>query len=225
MTVTAKKPKAKRKASKKADEPKAEIVAYKAFDADWTCRGYKYEIGQTYRHHGDIEMCGAGFHACEHPLDCLIYYPATGQLAEVVLSGEVLRDSDDTKICAAEITIRAVLTLGDFIQRAVQRVFDRARPEDTEHATGHRGAASATGDSGAASATGEYSSALATGFFGSVSGAVGSALHLEERAWNPGGEDHGKIVAVWAGIVGQDGIEPGVFYTLKNGKPVPVTED
>jgi hypothetical protein len=39
-------------------------------------------------------------------------------------------------------------------------------------------------------------------------------LFLVERdsAW--------KILAVWAGIVGQDDIKPDTWYTLKNGKPV-----
>lgn len=32
--------------------------------------------------------------------------------------------------------------------------------------------------------------------------------------------DEWKIIAVWAGIAGKDGIEPNVFYTLKNGQPV-----
>jgi hypothetical protein len=45
-------------------------------------------------------------------------------------------------------------------------------------------------------------------------GAVGNALFLVERDGNY------DIVNVWAGIVGKNGIEPGTWYTLKNGKPV-----
>ena len=89
-------------------------------------------------------------------------------------------------------------------------------------ATGTRGAASATGTRGAASATGEFSAAMASGIAGKASGADGSALFLVERIDNWGADDHGKIIAVWAGIVGQDGIKPDTFYSLRDGKPVEV---
>jgi hypothetical protein len=45
------------------------------------------------------------------------------------------------------------------------------------------------------------------------------AIVLAERL-NDFGPDHGKLLAVWAGMVGKDGIKPNTFYTLKNGKPV-----
>ena len=64
--------------------------------------------------------------------------------------------------------------------------------------------------------------AYATGFNGRVSGNEGSALHLDERLFHLGHDDHGKVIAVWAGIVGQNGIKPDTFYTLKDGQPVEV---
>jgi hypothetical protein len=83
-------------------------------------------------------------------------------------------------------------------------------------ATGYQGAASATGDQGAASATGDQGAASATGYAGKAMGAEGNALFLVERA-----NDY-KIVAVWAGIAGADGIKPLTWYTLQGGKPVEV---
>ena len=80
--------------------------------------------------------------------------------------------------------------------------------------TGNRGAASSTGDRGAASSTGDWGAAMASGYAGRVMGKIGNALFLVERNGSY------EIIAVWAGIVGRDGIKPDVFYTLKDGKPV-----
>jgi hypothetical protein len=249
--------------AKPADKPET-VTAYKAFNADWTCNGFTYEVGQTYRHEGEIEMCGAGFHACEHPFDCWSYYPPTGKLAEVVLSGQTERDSGDTKICTAEITIKAELSLPEFIQRGVDYILSRVDwdgaatntghlsaatntgPQSAATNTGNRSAATNTGHLSAATNTGHWSAAtntgnrsaatntghwsaatvedkdsvaMASGYEGRVSGAVGCALFLVER------NDDFEIIAAWAGIVGRDGIEPGTFYTMRDGKPVPVTED
>ena len=55
---------------------------------------------------------------------------------------------------------------------------------------------------------------MACGYKGRAMGADDNALFLVER------NDNFEIVNVWAGIVGKDGIESGVWYTLKDGKPV-----
>ncbi|WP_074097999.1 pentapeptide repeat-containing protein [Clostridioides difficile] len=51
------------------------IEGYKVFNPDWTCRNFKYEVGKTYNHIGDIEVCEAGFHFCQKAIDCFNYYP------------------------------------------------------------------------------------------------------------------------------------------------------
>jgi hypothetical protein len=129
------------------------IEAYKGFNAELQCRPdsskppFQYEIGATYVHEGAVKACGGGFHACEHPLDVLRYYPAaTSRFALVRQSGELSRDGGDTKIASARITIEAELKLPEMIKRAIDYVFARAKPEgDGSSATGSRGAASATG--------------------------------------------------------------------------------
>ena len=50
------------------------VKGYKVFNSDWTCRGFQYEVGKTFVHEGDIEMCGAGFHFCQKASDCFNYY-------------------------------------------------------------------------------------------------------------------------------------------------------
>jgi hypothetical protein len=157
-----------------------EVVAYKGFDQNFQCRGFQFEVGKTYEHDGNVEVCKRGFHACEYPLDVFIYYPpATSRFAEVKQSRKLRRHDGDTKIASAKITIGVELQLHDIIQRAVQWVFDHAKPENTEHATAVGGVASATGVGGVASATGGRGVASAMGYEGVASatgvGGVASA--------------------------------------------------
>ena len=147
-----------------------EIVSYKGFNKDWTCRDYQFAVGQTYEHDGKVVACATGFHACEHPLDVFGYYaPAESVFAEVRQSGAISRHSDDTKIASARITITAEIGLHDMIARAVKYVFDRAKWTKSTEATAEGEAASATGTSGAASATGTSGAASATGNSGAAS--------------------------------------------------------
>ncbi len=151
------------------DAPQPEIIAYKGFNLDLSCRGHKFEIGKTYEMDGPIKACARGFHACEHPLNVFDYYPPAGsRFAEVRLSGEISRKGDDTKVAAARISITAELGIAELVDRAVKWVFARSNP-DGEAATGYQGAASATGDRGAASATGYQGAASATGNHGAAS--------------------------------------------------------
>jgi len=227
---------AKKKVKQPAENNEAAsppIIAYKGFDKNLSCRGFKYEFGQTYTHDGEVKVCKSGFHACEHPLDVFSYYPpARSRFAEVELSGEIDRDGGDSKIASGSITIKAELHLPQLIERAIKWVFDRSKPEanpatgdqgaasatgdrGAASATGDRGAASATGDRGAASATGTRGAASATGTRGKVMGKEGNALFLVYR------DDDWNIVHAWAGIVGQNGIKPETWYSLNaDGQPV-----
>lgn len=211
------------------------ILAYKGFTQELSCQGFAYEIGATFRHEGDVVCCpdpsdldrgAGGFHACEHPLDVFSYYPpAQSRYCVVELSGQTERHGADTKIAAAEITIKAELRLPEMIAAAVKYVFDRAKWIDGPFATGERegakdekdgGAATASGVGGAATASGWRGAATATGHEGKARGKEGCALFLVER------EAGGDILHVWAGIAGQDGIKADTFYRLVDGKPVEV---
>jgi hypothetical protein len=166
-----------------ADMPPT-IIAFKGFNRDLTCREFQYAIGATYTHEGSVAACEAGFHACEYPLDVFKYYPpGTSRYAEVEQAGEIARDGSDSKIASARLTVTVEISLHEMITRAVKWVFDRAKPEDTEHATGDRGAASSTGDQGAASSTGYRGAASSTGDQGAASstGYRGAASSTGDR--------------------------------------------
>jgi hypothetical protein len=84
-------------------------------------------------------------------------------------------------------------------------------------ASGDYGAATASGYSGAATASGDYGAATASGHSGKVRGADGCAMFLAER------NSSRKIIAVWAGIAGRDGVKPDTWYSLRGGKLVEVS--
>ena len=81
------------------------MKGYKVFNPDWTCRGFQYEVGKTYKHDGDISPCRAGFHFCRKAADCFNYYSfdPSNKVAEVEALGLV--ESDDTKSVTNEIHI------------------------------------------------------------------------------------------------------------------------
>lgn len=200
-----------------ADVSEETIPGIKGFDQDLTCQGYQFEFGHTYEHDGNVKVCCAGFHAITgHPLEVFKYYPpATSRYAEVIQSGKTDREEGgDSKIASARITIGAEIHLHELAQHAVKWVFDRAKWSEGPVATEPNEGATASGVRGAATASGYAGAATASGDAGRVRGKPGCALFLVHR------NDHGEIMHAWAGIVGRDGIEPDVFYTLNaEGRP------
>ena len=81
------------------------IKGYKVFNPDWTCRGFQYEVGKTYEHDGNIELCGSGFHFCKKASDCFKYYDfdSRNKVAEVEAIG--LTEGDEIKLVTNKISI------------------------------------------------------------------------------------------------------------------------
>ena len=83
--------------------------AYKAFNANLTCREFQYEEGKTYEIEDDPKLCERGFHACLTLTDVFIYY--SGEFGKDITVHEVeLEDvseerRDDSKVVAKKITI------------------------------------------------------------------------------------------------------------------------
>ncbi len=74
--------------------------------------------------------------------------------------------------------------------------------------TGEGANAATTGEGANAATTGEGSVAAALGMFAKAKAGVGGAIVLAHR------DDSGALLGVKAAMVGQDGIEPDVFYEL-----------
>ena len=183
------------------------IVAYKAFNADWTCRGFQYEVGKTYTHDGDSKICESGFHVCENPLDVLSYYPPTGKIAVVKLDATDEKHKDSKRV-GNSITIKAGLTIAGFISAAIEYTTARCDPVKAKHSTGDHSASSATGYHSASSATGDNAIAAA---FGLESKATADETGIIVVAWLDG-----KRKRLTTGYVGEDGIEPNVAYRCDN---------
>lgn len=86
------------------------IKGYKVFNPDWTCRDFQYEVGKTFEHEGNIEVCKEGFHFCQKMVNCFNYYPfdINNKVAEVEALGLVKQKRD--KIVTDKIHIIRELT-------------------------------------------------------------------------------------------------------------------
>lgn len=84
------------------------MKGYKVFNPDWTCRGFKYEVGKTYEMpEEDIRICDSGYHFCEKVADCFGYYSfnPSNKVAEVEALGKIIKATDDSKRCTNKIHI------------------------------------------------------------------------------------------------------------------------
>ncbi|EGF1877481.1 hypothetical protein IB415_001115 [Salmonella enterica] len=206
-----------------------EIVTFKGFNKDLTCRDFQFAIGETFHHDGKVEACGSGFHACECPFDVFSYYPpAESRYAETISFGVIDREEEgDTKIASASITIKAELTLPQFIQRGIEWIWSKIdKSLEQQIMTGNRSAATNTGNRSAATNTGDWSAATNTGDWSAaeVSGSqsVAASLGIEGKARaSEGGaivlcyrDEDGELIHIRASKVGENGIMPDIWYQL-----------
>ena len=168
------------------------IKAYKAFDKDLSCRGFKYEVGKEYEETGYIKACKKGFHACPYPLDVFGYYaPAGARFCEVEQSGKI-DDSESNKVCSSKIRIGAELDIRGLVKAAVSYVKERC----TNECNAEPGKPATAGDYGAATA-GDYGAATAGNRGAATAGDCGAAT-----AGNRGAATAGDRGAATAGDYG-----------------------
>ncbi|EGI7882480.1 hypothetical protein M8155_001186 [Salmonella enterica] len=188
-----------------------EIVTFKGFNKDLKCRDFQFKIGKTFHHDGKVEACGSGFHACECPFDVFSYYPpAESRYAETISFGVIDREEiGDTKIASASITIKAELTLPQFIQRGIEWIWSKIdKSLEQQIMTGDWSAATNTGDWSAAEVSGSQSVAASLGIEGKARASEGGAIVLCYR------DEDGELIHIRASKVGENGIMPDIWYQL-----------
>ena len=159
------------------------MIGYKGFDKNFRCRDFQYQVGETYRHDGDLDVCKSGFHFCDTPLAVLEFYPPVDEnrFALVEATGKILStDDDEHKFCTDELKILKELSLNDLLKAVSSAAtntgdYSAATNSGTCSAatntgylsaatnTGYRSAATNTGDDSAATNSGTYSAATNTG--------------------------------------------------------------
>ena len=196
------------------------IKSYKGFDKDLKCRGFQYEIGKEYEE-PEANVCRAGFHACERPLDVFNhYYPVNSRFCEVEQSGELSRDTDDSKVASTKIKIGAEIGIPGLVKAQIEWVKAHTTTEhtDPERATAGDCGAATAGNRGAATArgkasVGENGLAVARGNNVRVKGGLGAVLVIAEE------NESDYDIKDWAAVlVDGETIKADTFYMLKNGE-------
>lgn len=87
---------------------------YKAFNSDLTCRGFQYEIGETYilEDPDSLKICESGFHFCPDIASCYGYYPTkeATRICEVEALGEIQESDEGDKMVTDKIKIVREIT-------------------------------------------------------------------------------------------------------------------
>jgi hypothetical protein len=141
------------------------VKGYKGFDKDLKCRGFQYEIGKEYEHKDEVKTCESGFHFCEYPLDVFGYYPpADSRYCEVEGSGEISRDSNDSKVACSKLKVGVEIGLRELIDAGVKFILEKADWKNAKESNnGGRSVAMNTGDRSVAMNNGGQSVAMNTG--------------------------------------------------------------
>ena len=149
------------------------IITYKGFDKDFKCRGFQYEVGNTYETDDDIACCNRGFHACESPMEVFDYYDMlTSRFAEVEQSGKIDKEAASTKTCSSRIKIKAELKLADIINLGVEWLKEITSPSKIEANNtsndGYSAQIGSSGDYAKIGSSGDYAKIGSSGYYAKI---------------------------------------------------------
>ena len=100
------------------------MYAYKGFEPDLSCRGYRFVMGKNVTQ--EANCASNGFHCAEDPLDCLTYYSNMDRSIYCLVQpgGDIDEDNYDSKIACTELTILRCLTKKEFFLHALAYMVD-----------------------------------------------------------------------------------------------------
>ena len=219
------------------------MKVYKGTDKNLQCRGFQYEVGKEYVE-DKADLCHAGFHGCERPLDVFSYYcPASSRYFEAELDDVSDQRESDSKVCGKRIKIGAEIGIPDLIEAQIEYVNTHATSGHTDPKAANAGdyGAAKAGDHGAANAgdygaanAGDYGAAtsrgsssvgksgiaISRGYGVKAKGALGAILLIAEE------NDYNCEIKNWsAAVVDGNTIKANTWYTIKNGVFTEIEED
>lgn len=120
------------------------MYAYKGFEPDLSCRGYRFVMGKNVT--PEANCASNGFHCAEDPLDCLSYYGDMNRSIYCLVQpgGDIDEDDRDSKIACTELTILRRLTRKEFFLHALAYMVDHPGRKvsdkvQREHSTSRNG--------------------------------------------------------------------------------------
>ena len=100
------------------------IIAYKGFDKNLCCRGFKYIIGKIFKitNHKKIEVCENGFHACKNPLHVFNYYKIHPLLRICKVKQFNTIDENGDKTASSAIEILEEFDVNSFVEECINTI-------------------------------------------------------------------------------------------------------
>ena len=195
------------------------MKVYKGTDKNLQCRGFQYEIGKEYVE-DNADLCHAGFHGCERPLDVFVYYyPASSRYFEAELDDVSDQRESDSKVCGRRIKIGAEIGIPDLIEAQIEYVNTHATSGHTDPKAANAGDYGAATSRGSSS-VGKSGIAISRGNGVKAKGALGAILLIAEE-----NDDNFEIKNWSAAVVDGNTIKANTWYTIKNGVFTEIEED
>ena len=109
------------------------MYAYKGFEPDLSCRGYRFVMGKNVT--PEANCASNGFHCAENPLDCLNYYGDIDHSEYYIVNagGDIDEDEVDSKISCTELTVLKRLTKEELLLHGLAFMADHPKREWNSH--------------------------------------------------------------------------------------------